>query len=277
MYTAEVHISMANQNSKVFNIDLKGELITTQNKNVIKQFNGFKERNCLVANNSLKGFKKNNTPFIYDDNGNYYSLENDQFKINGVVEKTVATGSPFITKTEVPVTYENLNNVIWAVPYASGTKEYKIIQTSSSINVYEKTGTQWTLRESRTGVFTILTSKRCLVFSNISSTAVKIIVIYNGNIFYKSFAPDTGYETDKGINFTIKNNQDDVPYFIFKTCYRNFESYPVNSSFPFTVNPKKIYFFDLNTGTNSGVISNSASNYYLFFEGDYVLNLSTLT
>ena len=268
---------MANQNSKVFNIDLKGELITTQNKNVIKQFTGFKERNCLVANNSLKSFKKNNTPFIYDDNGNYYSLENNQFKINGVVEKTVATGSPFIVKTEVPVTYENLNNVIWAVPYASGTKEYKIIQTSSNINVYEKTGTQWTLRESRTGIFTILTSKRCLVFSNISSTAVKIIVIYNGNIFYHSFAPDTGYETDKGINFTIKNNQNDVPYFIFKTCYRNFESYPVNSSFPFTVNPKKIYFFDLNTGTNSGIISTSAANYFLFFEGDYVLNLSTLT
>lgn len=266
---------MANQNSKVFNIDLKGELITTQNKNVIKQFTGFKERNCLVANNSLKGFKKNNTPFIYDDNGNYYSLENNQFKINGVVEKTVATNSPFIVKTGVPVTYENLNNVIWAVPYASGTKEYKIIQTSSSINVYEKTGSQWTLRESRTGVFTILTSKRCLVFSNISSNAVKIIVIYNGNIFYHSFTSDAGYVTDKGINFTIKNNQNNVPYFIFKTCDKNFEKFSVYN-WAINVSPKSIYFFDLNTGTNSGIISSTAANYFLFFEGDYVLNLSTL-
>ena len=204
MYTAEVHISMANQNSKVFNIDLKGELITTQNKNIIKQFTGFKERNCLVANNSLKGFKKNNTPFIYDDNGNYYSLENNQFKINGVVEKTVATNSPFIVKTEIPVTYENLNNVIWAVPYASGTKEYKIIQTSSSIYIYAKTGSQWVLQETHSGIFKILTSKRCLVFSKIS-TSIEIIVIYNGNIFYKTFLQDAGFETDEGINFTIKN------------------------------------------------------------------------
>ncbi len=266
---------MANQNSKVFNIDLKGELITTQNKNIIKQFTGFKERNCLVANNSLKSFKKNNTPFIYDDNGNYYSLENDKFKINGVVEKTVATNSPFIVKTEIPVTYENLNNVIWAVPYASGTKEYKIIQTSSNINIYEKTESQWTLRGRHTGVFTILTSKRCLVFSNISSTAVKIFVIYNDKVFYKSFATDTGYETDKGINFTIKNNQNNVPYFIFKTCSKNFETFSVYND-GLLVSPKSIYFFDLNTGTNSGIISSSANNYYLFFEGDYVVNLSTL-
>ena len=267
---------MANQNSKVFNIDLKGELITTQNKNVIKQFTGFKERNCLVANNSLKGFRKNNTPFIYDDNGNYYSLENDQFKINGVVEKTVATNSPFIVKTEVPVTYENLNNVIWAVPYASGTKEYKIIQTSSSIYIYAKTGSQWVLQETHSGIFTILTSKRCLVFSKIN-TSIEIIVIYNGNIFYQSFTQDSGYVTDKGINFTIKNNQNNVPYFIFKTCDKNFESFYVSAGglLPFT--SKSIYFFDLNNGTDTGNISASTGNYYLFFEGDYVLNLSTLT
>lgn len=265
---------MANQNSKVFNIDLKGELITTQNKNVIKQFTGFKERNCLVANNSLKSFKKNNTPFIYDDNGNYYSLENNQFKINGVVEKTVATGSPFIVKTEVPVTYENLNNVIWAVPYASGTKEYKIIQTSSSINIYEKTGTQWTLQETHSGIFTILTSKRCLVFSKISAS-IEIIVIYNGNIFYHSFVQDAGYSTDKGINFTIKNNQNDVPYFIFKTCDKNFERFFVGNS-PFILYQKSIFYFDLNSGLDTGTIQASAANYFLFFEGDYIVNLSTL-
>ena len=56
MYTAEEHITMANNNANVTTIDLKSQLITTQNKNAILPFTGFKKRNSPFLNGGLKHF-----------------------------------------------------------------------------------------------------------------------------------------------------------------------------------------------------------------------------
>ena len=77
MYTTEVIITMANQSAKVFNIDLKSELLTTLNKNDIKQFTGFNQRNCPILNDGLKHFLRKQSVSIIDNNGNSYEFKNN--------------------------------------------------------------------------------------------------------------------------------------------------------------------------------------------------------
>ena len=261
---------MANQNSKVFNIDLKGELITTQNKNVIKQFTGFKERNCLVANNSLKRFKKSYTSNIYDDNGNYYSLENNQFKINGVVEKTVATGSSFIEKKDIDFSYENNINVLWGVPYFSNNTEFKAIQTSEKLFIYTKVADTWSLTNEYNGVYKVFPDKKLLVFFNKTSSSISVVTIYSGNVTEKTFATT---ETQKGINFTYKEDVNNIPFLIFRLCESNDTKFNVTVSYDEDADETTVnyYYFNLENAQNSGTGTIKST---CFFENEKIIDLS---
>lgn len=266
---------MANQNSKVFNIDLKGELLTTLNKNDIKQFSGFNQRNCLYANDGLKRFKVSSTPYIYDDKGNYYSLENDQFKINGIPNKAVATNSPFIKKTEINLTNEGLNNVIWNVPYNSAGTDFKAIQTNTTLYIYKKIGLVWHLENSYSGVFYISSGNDALVFFKISPPViVNVIVIYNGNIISSVITYQTDISSKNGINFAIKEDTNNIPYFLFKIVNKQNEPFIVSMD-PLNFNvDNNYYYFDLENGETSG-FKTLTDMQYMFFDSNNIVNVKT--
>ena len=257
---------MANQSAKVFNIDLKSELLTTLNKNDIKQFTGFNQRNCLYANDGLKRFKVSSTPYIYDDKGNYYSLENDQFKINGIANKTVATNSPFINKKEISLNYEGLFNVSWGIPYNSNGIDFKAIQTSSTLYIYKKNNGVWELEETLNGFYSVLTNKDILIFwKNNLNASIDICSIYNGTVIKKNFLEATD---DMGLNFAVWKDTSNNPYFIFRTCTKNNGTFSVDFTSADDVN---YYYYDLTDGTTSGSGTIAPG---IFFEPDnYIVNV----
>lgn len=261
---------MANQSAKVFNIDLKSELLTTLNKNDIKQFTGFNQRNCLYANDGLKRFKKNYTSNIYDDKGNYYSLENDQFKINGITVKNVAAGDPFLKKENIDFTYESNSNILWGIPYFSNDTEFKAIQTSEKLLIYIKVANNWILTNEYNGIYKVIPDKKLLVFFNKASSSISVVTIFSGNITEKTFATT---EIQKGINFTYKEDVNNIPFLVYRLCESNDTKFNVTVSYEEDTDETTVnyYYFNLEDAQISGTGTIKST---CFFENEKIIDLS---
>ena len=257
---------MANQSAKVFNIDLKSELLTTLNKNNIKQFQGFNQRNSPILNDGLKHFLKKQSVSIIDNNGNSYELKNNALYKNNKFVKNVAANLPFVKIEEVPMTNEGLSNVSYTVPYVSGAKEFKCIQTNSALYIYEKSGTNYTLVNIFSKTYTVLNSKDCLVFYNILNTDIDVVVIYDENIIHKISTASESI-SDTGLNFTVWKDTNNDPYFLFRTIKKNYELLDVDPTDTSTV---PFYYFDLTDGSTSG--NGTIDNRKFFDKNNYIVS-----
>ena len=251
---------MANQSAKVFNIDLKSELLTTLNKNDIKQFQGFNQRNSPILNDGLKHFLKNQSSSIRDNNGNIYELKNNALYKNNEFVKNVAANLPFVKIEEVPMTNEGLSNVSYTVPYVSGAKEFKCIQTTSALYIYEKDGTSYTLKNTINGYHVLLSSVDCLVLYNASA----VIVIYNGTIFINNQGISTG------LNFTVWKDVNNDPYFLYRSIEKNGEPFDIDIENDTNV---AYYYFDLTDGSTSG--SGFIKDKIFFDRNNYVVDTTS--
>lgn len=257
---------MANQNSKVFNIDLKGELLTTLNKNDIKQFTGFNQRNSPILNDGLKHFLRNRSSSIRDNNGNIYELKNNALYKNNEFVKNIASGLPFVKVEEISIDYEGLSNVEYTIPYVSDDKEFKCIQTTSALYIYEKEGTSYILKNTFSKSYTSLNSLDCLVFYNILNTDIDVVVIYDGEIIHKVFTASESI-SDTGLNFTVWEDTNNDPYFLFRMIKKNYELLDVDPADTSTV---PFYYFDLTNGATSG--SGVIDNRKFFDRNNYIVN-----
>lgn len=260
---------MANQSAKVFNIDLKSELLTTLNKNDIKQFTGFNQRNSPILNDGLKHFLRKQSSSIRDNNGNIYELKNNALYKNNEFVKNVAANLPFVKIEEVPMTNEGLSNVSYTVPYVSGAKEFKCIQTNSALYIYEKSGTSYTLVNTFSKTYTALNSKDCLVFYNILNTVIDVVVIYGGNVIHKISTASESI-SDTGLNFTVWEDTNNDPYFLFRTIKKNYELLDVDPADTSTV---PFYYFDLTDGSTSG--SGTIDNRKFFDKNNYIVDTTS--
>ena len=129
MFTAEEHITMANNNANVTTIDLKSQLITTQNKNAILPFTGFKKRNSPFLNGGLKHFNLDvSSKQLLDRYGNKYRLENGHVYKNDVVIKDYTDAFIKVKELEMP-TAEQLglnNNILYITPLSKPVSDEMI-------------------------------------------------------------------------------------------------------------------------------------------------------
>lgn len=255
---------MANQSAKVFNIDLKSELLTTLNKNDIKQFTGFNQRNSPILNDGLKHFMKNTSASIIDQQGRKYELKNDGLYQDNIKIKNIASNLPFVKVDNFTLTNEGRNNVIYTIPYETNNRVFKCIQTSSVLYIYEKINDVYVLFGSYNHYYNFLSDKDCGLFFNITDNLIHIVIFYNGNIFSETFTASSNI-SDKGLNFAIwKDSDDNTPYLIFRTIPENNVLFDIDFTDSSFVN---YYSLNVSNGTNAVTHSNGIGA-TLFFEKD---------
>ena len=255
---------MANQTAKIFNIDFKSPLITTQNKNQIMQFNGFTKRNNPFLNGGLKKF--NVTPALKqlsDKDGNIYSFNNGNVYKNNSLIKQASDTFIKIDEVEIPGRTELglSENILYATPYSVTGGDFFLIQTATKFYVFKKTGNSYSQIYQVTGNYTLYSNKKCLVAYLFDNTDINLIVIDNiSNTANKVTFTMSDSVTDRGLNFAMWGN-----YFIARTVESNNQLITVDPTDSSTVD---FVYFDVTDTTDkgTGTVDNRC-----FFENDYYL------
>lgn len=266
---------MANNNASVTSIDLKSQLITTQNKNAILPFNGFKKRNSPFLNGGLKHFNLDvSNKQLLDRYGNKYRLENGHVYKNDTVIKDCTDTFIKIEEEELPTAEQlGLNeNILYITPYhrSSGTaNDYFFVQTSTYFYLFQKSGDTYTQIYQETGSFKILSGNSAVVAFYYSGNTVKIMSIldtYDPNNVAFTLNNEI---TDKGLNWALVNGTFSGVqklYFVGRTISSNDTLFDVDPTDTSTV---QFFYFDAVSAATSGTGTISKN---LFFEGGAVVN-----
>ena len=265
---------MANNNANVTTIDLKSQLITTQNKNAILPFTGFKKRNSPFLNGGLKHFNLDvSSKQLLDRYGNKYRLENGHVYKNDVVIKDYTDAFIKVKELEMPTAEQlGLNeNILYITPLSKPVTEmiyFYFVQTEDYFYLFKKEGGVYSQLFTATGTFKLLTSARDVIAYNYTGSTVTIIaVISNYAPIKQTFTLDKEI-TDAGLNWMIYSGAvisgATKPIFIARTVPANntlFEVDPTDTSnvqyFWFTLS----YSDSATVNSGTGYINNA-----LFFE-----------
>lgn len=267
---------MANNNASVTSIDLKSQLITTQNKNAILPFNGFKKRNSPFLNGGLKHFNLDvSNKQLLDRYGNKYRLENGHVYKNDTVIKDCTDTFIKIEEEELPTAEQlGLNeNILYITPYhrSSGTVlDWYFVQTSTYFYLFKKSGNTYTQYFQKPGSYKILSGNNAIVAFRYSGNEAVIIAIvenYTPNLVTFNLSSEI---TDKGLNWTLINGTYSGIqrlYFIGRTIPSNDTLFDVD---PTDTGSVQYFYFEVYSGAT--ISGTGTMNKFLFFEGSAVVN-----
>lgn len=267
---------MANNNASVTSIDLKSQLITTQNKNAILPFNGFKKRNSPFLNGGLKHFNLDvSSKQLLDRYGNKYRLESGHVYKNDTIIKDCSGTFIKIEEEELPTAEQlGLNeNILYITPYhrASGTgRDWYFVQTATWFYLFQKSGNTYTQYEQKSGSYKILSGNNAIVafrYSGNEAVIMAIVEDYTPNLVTFNLSSEI---TDKGLNWAlITGSTGGVQrlYFIGRTVPSNDTLFDVD---PTDTGSVQYFYFEIYSGATIKGTGTMSKN--LFFEGSAVVN-----
>lgn len=266
---------MANNNASVTSIDLKSQLITTQNKNAILPFNGFKKRNSPFLNGGLKHFNLDvSNKQLLDRYGNKYRLENGHVYKNDTVIKDCSGTFIKIEEEDLPTAEQlGLNeNILYITPYhrnSGSAKDYYFVQTATYFYMFSKSGTTYTQIYEKAGSYKILSGNNAVIAFRYNGYVVNIMsIIENYDPHFVTYTLSSEI-TDKGLNWTLMPGTFggvQKLYFIGRTVPSNDTLFDINPTDTSTV---QYFYFDADSATIRGTNTISKN---LFFEGSAVVN-----
>lgn len=266
---------MANNNASVTTIDLKSQLITTQNKNAILPFNGFKKRNSPFLNGGLKHFNLDvSNKQLLDRYGNKYKLENGHVYKNNTVIKDCSGTFIKIEEEDLPTAEQlGLNeNILYITPYhrnSGSAKDYYFVQTATYFYMFSKSGTTYTQIYEKAGSYKILSGNNAVIAFRYNGYVVNIMSIiedYDPHFVTYTLSSEI---TDKGLNWTLMPGTFggvQKLYFVGRTVPSNDTLFDINPSDTSTV---QYFYFDAQSAETRGANTISKN---LFFEGSAVVN-----
>ena len=278
---------MANNNANVTTIDLKSQLITTQNKNAILPFNGFKKRNSPFLNGGLKHFNLDvGAKQLLDKNGNSYRYENGTVYRNNVAIKTCQNTFIKVEEIKLPVASQlSLNqNILYITPYIryknGVTEEYFFVQTETHFYLYQKSGTTYTQWYDAPGTYKILSGNNSIIAFEFYGTEVNIISIiydYYPNHVEFTLTNNITEKGLKGLNWTVRlGTMDETIEGVTAPVQRDyFVGRAVSSNgAPFDVDPTdtdtvEFFYFSPAKPEMKGI---GTIDGRLFFEGSNIVN-----
>jgi hypothetical protein len=272
---------MANNNASVISIDLKSQLITTQNKNAILPFNGFKKRNSPFLNGGLKHFNLEvSNKQLLDRYGNKYRIENGHVYKNDVVIKDYTDAFIKVKELEMPTT-EQLGlseNILYITPLSKPVSDEMIyfyfVQTENYFYLFKKESNTYSQLFVASGTFKLLTSARDVVAYNYTGSTVTIIaVISNYYPVKQTFTLDKEI-TDAGLNWVIRSGAvisgATKSIFLARTVPANNTLFDVD---PTDTSNIQYFWFSLPTSASATVDSGTGNiSNNLFFEQIYLIN-----